>query len=173
VIALAGSRLLFPVSERDQLRPLMAAALRELEVLLGIAASQQPSAAALAAARRGTGMALINAEASYQRLITETGVSEVESEALLSLLLYVHRLASGLIALAVAEGTAAHRSLRERSSHLAAALDELATSVAQHTDPDPIDEGPSPEEPSQRVDRLFDQLAVLRSAILRWHGHAS
>jgi uncharacterized membrane protein YccC len=172
VIALACSRLLFPVSERDQIRPLMAAALRELGMLLEIAASEQPKAAALAAARRGTGMALINAEASYQRLITETGVSEVESEALLSLLLYVHRLASGLIALAVAEGTSAHRSLRERSGHLAAALEELATSVAQHTDPDPIDEGSQPEEASQRVERLFDQLAVLRSAILRWHGHA-
>ncbi|HEX4355289.1 MAG TPA: FUSC family protein, partial [Polyangiales bacterium] len=86
VIALLGSRLLFPVRERDQFRPLIVDAVAALESLLSVAASPQPSAAALRAARRKIGLALLNAEASYQRLLTETGLGAVESEALLTLL---------------------------------------------------------------------------------------
>ena len=100
-MALAGARLLFPLSERDHIRPQIAAALRALRELLVVVASHGASApdAALKAARRNAGLALSNADASFQRLLTESQPGAQENEALLTLLLYGHRIASVLIAL--------------------------------------------------------------------------
>jgi uncharacterized membrane protein YccC len=167
-IALVGSRLLFPLAERDQFRPLMAAGLRELKRLLEIAASEHPDLDQLSRARRSMGLALLNAEASYQRLLTEARFAPEESEACSSLLLYVHRLASGLIALALAEGTAPQRGLRQASSQLMAALEDLADAVSMRRPP--ADLQPAAHESAPRVALLFAQLDVLRSAVQRWHS---
>jgi hypothetical protein len=173
-ISLLCTRLLLPIREREQFRPLIVTALIELEALLGVAAASPVSAAALREARRKTGLALLNAEASYQRLITESGLAPGESEALLTLLLYVHRLASGLIALAVAEGSEAHRQLAGQAQKLMAALDEIRGAISERVR---LSEAAAPTNPAaqaiqqgERVDRLFDQLAVLRNATFRWNG---
>jgi uncharacterized membrane protein YccC len=170
-VSLLCTRLLWPISEREQFRPLIGQALAELEALLRISAAPQVSAAALQEARRKTGLALLNAEASYQRLLTESGLAPGETEALLTLLLYVHRLASGLIALAVAEGSEAHQRLQQQAPKLVAALDDLRSAIAQRSQPSaPAHGTEAAEQQGERVDRLFDQLAVMRAATSRWNG---
>jgi uncharacterized membrane protein YccC len=171
-ISLLCTRLLLPIREREQFRPLIATALAELAALLQISAASPVSAGSLREARRKTGLALLNAEASYQRLLTETGLAPGESEALLTLLLYVHRLASGLVALAVAEGSEAHRQLADQAPKLTAALAELRTAISERCGLSEASTTPAalPMEQGERVDRLFDQLAVLRNATLRWNG---
>lgn len=173
-VALLGSRLLFPLSERDQFRPLMAKALIHVRMLLDVVAESPVSHALLRARRRELGLALLNAEASYQRLLTESSVSPNESEALLALLLSAHRLSSGFIALAVGEGTASHRELVERAPELAAALGELADAAQSRRPPAALliaaDEAGGDEAVPDRVALLFSQLEVLRQALLRWNA---
>lgn len=172
LVALLGSRLLFPLSERDQFRPLIAGAVAALRALLAVAATARPGVSALRAARRRLGLALLNAEASYQRLLTETGLALDESEALLTLLLYVHRIASGLIALAEAEGTSAQRALiahgRELDRGLGALHDAIVTRSLVSESARRAD-----ERELDRVDVLFEQLDVLRGALTRWNARAS
>jgi uncharacterized membrane protein YccC len=167
-IALLGSRVLFPVSERDQIRPLMAAALDELSALVGVVAENPLSIERVRAARRRLGMALLNAEASYQRLLTETGIPPEQSEAMLSLLLYAHRMASGLIAIAFARGTVLHLHLVERAPDLRRAIGDLRRAIAERGDPGPAPEPASLTDSTERVEALFEQLAILRSATLRF-----
>ncbi|HKU44523.1 MAG TPA: FUSC family protein [Polyangiales bacterium] len=167
-IALLGSRLLFPVSERDSIRPLMAAALAELGKLTLLASEDPPAIGRVRAARRALGIALLNAEASYQRLLTETGIPAEQSEALLTLLLYAHRMASGLIAIAFAGGTALHARLRERAAELARAIAELEQTVAERRDPTAPLPAAVANAPAERVEALFEQLAILRAAALRF-----
>lgn len=173
-IALLGSRLLFPLSERDAFRPLMAEAFGSLRVLLDVAASQRPSPSRLRAARRRLGLALLNAEASYQRLLTESGLASKDSEAVLTLLLFAHRLASGLIALSVVEGTLAHAALVARASAVGSELLELQEAMLSRDalKARALGEGGNAES-GARVDVLFAQLAVLRDALTRWNARAS
>ena len=166
--ALLGSRLLFPLSERDRFRPLMGRALGALTALLSVAAQPSHTETELRVARQKLGLALLNAEASYQRLLTETGIRPEESEALLSLLLHAHRLGSGLIALAVASGTPAHTALIARAAELHRALAELRAAVEGQRPPLLGDALPAAKAGSARVDALFEQLAVLRGATARW-----
>jgi uncharacterized membrane protein YccC len=166
-IALAASRLLFPLSERDQIRPLTVRALDALIALLLSAAESQPSIERVRAARRGLGLALLNAEASYQRLLTETGIPPEQSEALLTLLLYSHRMASGLIAIAFARGTSLHARLTERAPELKEAILDVRNAVEQRRAPELAPQPVSVSDAMERVEVLFEQLAVMRSASLR------
>ncbi|MET0341227.1 MAG: FUSC family protein [Polyangiales bacterium] len=168
VAALLGARVLFPLSERDALRPAMARALGALLGLLEVVARPELETAQLRAARRKLGLALLNAEASYQRLLTETGIRPEESEALLSLLLHAHRLSSGLIALGVTAGTPAHARLVARADELKRGIAELRDAIAECRPPLMADALPAPKAGSGRVDALFEQLAVLRGAAARW-----
>ncbi len=168
-IALFGSRLLFPLSERDQIRPLMAAALDRLLLLLAAAAEDPPSIDRVREARRSLGLSLLNAEASYQRLLTETGIPPEQSEAMLSLLLYAHRLASGLIAVAFARGTLLHARLAERADALRSAIEDVRDAIAERRSPalaPPAASGLT--DSTERVEVMFEQLAVMREASARF-----
>jgi uncharacterized membrane protein YccC len=166
-IALVASRLLFPLSERDQIRPLTARALDALVALLLTAAENPPSIERVRAARRGLGLALLNAEASYQRLLTETGIPPEQSEALLTLLLYAHRMASGLIAIAFASGTSLHLRLTQRAPELKAAILDVRNAVEQRRSPELAPQPISVSDAMERVELLFEQLAVMRTASIR------
>jgi uncharacterized membrane protein YccC len=170
VLALLGSRLILPLSERDQVRPLLVAALSKLEELVELAALNDPVIGQVRAARRGLGMALLNAEASYQRLLTESGIPAEQSQAVLSLLLSSHRIASGLIAIVFARGTPLHERLTERAAELRAALASLRDAIQAHSDPAPTPEPAEAADPVERVEVLFDQLAVMRAAALRFNA---
>jgi uncharacterized membrane protein YccC len=177
-IALLGSRLLFPISERDQFRPLMGKAIAGVRVLLSVAALPPPRASgALRAARTELGLALLNAEASYQRLLTESPIAPDESEALLTLLLYTHRLASGLIALALVSGSQVHQHLQQEKGELLVELAELERAIRERAHPPqrsrvvnaPAELVADALAGDERVDVLYEQLDVLRNAVLRWN----
>lgn len=167
-IALIASRLVFPLSERDQIRPLMSNALAKLLVLLEAAAQSPPSIERVRQARRGLGLALLNAEASYQRLLTETGIAPEQSEAMLTLLLYSHRLASGFIAVAFAGGTALHARLVERAAELGRAIEDMRDAIADRRMPEVAPQAASATASTERVEVMFEQLAVMRTASLRF-----
>lgn len=167
-IALIGSRLLFPLSERDQIRPLLADALSKVASLLGSIAVEQPVLEQVRAARRALGLSLLNAEASYQRLITETGIPPEQSEAVLTMLLYAHRITSGLIAIVFVRGTDMHARLLRRADVLRDALLDIRNAVAERGTPRPVPEPEPTSEASERVELLFEQLAIVREACLRF-----
>jgi len=169
-VALLASRLLFPLSERDQLGPLLSVTLRQLDELLGQVAQMPPDASAVIAQRRKLGMSLMNAEASYQRLITEASITAEQGEALSTLILYAHRLASGLIALAFAHGTSAHQHLHERAAVLHAALSELNAALEAHRVPAAAPLAGNVEPALERVEVLFEQFAVMSAALGRATG---
>ena len=172
IVALLASRLLFPLSERDQIRPLVASALRELDALLALVAVPEPQLRPIRAARRVLGLSLLNAEASHQRLLSETGLSPSQVDAVQTLLLYAHRMASGLIALAFAGGTAVHRELVDESPALSAGLLELSRAVGEQRPPAEQKEQVS-DAGAPRVRQLFEQLAVLRAASCRFLGQST
>jgi uncharacterized membrane protein YccC len=166
-VALLGSRLLFPSSERDQIRPLLADALTKVASLLGTIAVQEPSLEEVRAARRTLGLSLLNAEASYQRLLTETGIAPEQSEAVLSLLLYAHRITSGLIAIVFVRGGELHARLIERAGPLRDSLLDIRNAIAERGTPRPVPEPEPAGDATARVELLFEQLAILRAACLR------
>jgi uncharacterized membrane protein YccC len=169
VIALLCSRLLFPLSERDQIRPLLSDALHKLVKLLDVVAVEPVVLENVRGARRAVGLSLLNAEASAQRLLTETGISADQSEALSTLLLYSHRLASGFIAVAFARGTSLHSRLLQRSTELRASLSDLRQAIVDRRDPAPTPEAVTVKDhPAERVEVLLEQLAVIRAACLRF-----
>lgn len=173
LIALLGSRLILPLSERDQIRPLLVAALSKLEQLIELAAQAEPAIGQVRAARRGLGMALLNAEASYQRLLTETGIPAEQSQAVLTLLLSAHRIASGLIAIVFARGTPLHERLTERANDLRTAVQTLHDAIQTKTDPAPTPEPAAAADPVERVEVLFEQVAMMRTATLRFNAPAN
>jgi len=166
-VALLGSRLLFPLSERDQIRPLLGTALASLCELLLLAAQPEPSVAETRAARRRLGLALLNAEASYQRLLTEAGIAPDQAEAVLSLLLYSHRFTSGVITTVFARGTGMHQHLVARAGELRAGLTDLREALVERRPPAPTPEPLDAGDVGERVEALFEQLAVMRAATLR------
>ena len=167
-IALLASRLLFPLSERDQIRPLLADALGKVVSLLSSIAVPEPAIEQVRAARRALGLSLLNAEASYQRLITETGIPPEQSEAVLSLLLYAHRITSGLIAIVFVRGSELHARLIARGEPLRASLLDIRAAIAERGTPRPAPEPEPADEATERVELLFEQLAILRAACLRF-----
>jgi hypothetical protein len=112
-------------------------------------------------------MALLNAEASYQRLLTEMGIPADQSEAALTLLLYAHRMASGLIAIVFARGTPLHERLSERAPQLQAGLTTIREAIAERREPGPTPEPAEAPASQERVEVLFEQLATMRMAAQR------
>lgn len=167
VIALLGSRLILPLSERDQIRPLLGTALSRLEEMLLLAADLSPKFSQVRGARRQLGMALLNAEASYQRLLTEMGIAPDQSEAVLTLLLYAHRIASGIIAIVFARGTPLHEHLTQRAPELQRHLRGLRAAIVERQQPHSTPEPEAVPDSIERVEVLFEQLAVMQAAALR------
>jgi uncharacterized membrane protein YccC len=163
-IALVGSRLLFPIAERDQFPSLMATALRRArDLLLAIAAKD--AAGALRQARSRAGRALQNAEASFQRLLTEGRSSAEAHEAIASLLLHSHRVLSGLNALA-AEGSAAFTDSSANVHAFADPLERLACAIDAQRAPEPIARSPATRH--ARLERLAGEFTLQRGAAARW-----
>ena len=158
---------MIPSSERDQIRPLLADALSKVSSLLTTIAVEQPILEQVRASRRALGLSLLNAEASYQRLITETGIPPEQSEAVLTLLLYAHRITSGLIAIVFARGTDLHARLLQRAEPLQQALLDIRDAVAERGTPRPVPEPEPTPEAAERVELVFEQLAIVRGACLR------
>ncbi|WP_426749409.1 FUSC family protein [Myxococcus sp. Y35] len=173
LIALTGMRLLWPSPEHLRLPEQVAAALRaEREYLMAVASASSDAEPPVRAARRKTALALLSAEASFQRLLGEWRGHAKELEPVMALLVYARRFTSAVTTLAASRREpGAPRELAGVVRFTGCVLDELAAAMEQQRRPAPM---PSPaptggEDPLIRthVERLLRQLTVLHHAAER------
>jgi uncharacterized membrane protein YccC len=164
LIGLLGARLLFPLHERALLPKEIAHALRESAALVHGAA--QPSAAragALRVARSRAGLAITNAEASFQRLIAESMGDATLFEPAMSVLVGVRRFNAAVLALTedglrpTLEGAPWTEAVQQRLQEEAAAL----------AGGDPL---PAALELIGAPERMVETTQALLVALERLHG---
>jgi hypothetical protein len=128
-------------------------------------------------ARRAVGLAALNAEESFQRLLGEHAGPAGALEPLMAFLTYTRRVAGAVSAFVLArhaEEAPPPGALDGFARGAAQALDDLAEAVAEQRRPGPF---PRLEEPAElsplfraRVHRLERLLRTLHDAVGRWAG---
>ena len=167
-VALVCSWLIFPHQERTAFPRILATALSAVRELAAVAFAAAPQPHALRAARSKVGLALVNAEASVQRLLGE-GLAEGEDrESVRALLVYTHRLVMDLIGLSIARGAApGDAALAAVGSAVDEALGELEAATVEERRPRPL-QSPAPAGAMQRrLESLLGQLEVLHGTAAR------
>jgi uncharacterized membrane protein YccC len=187
-IALLGARLLWPSPEWTRLPSYMAAALRAnrdyLDTVLALFADRGESAGhAIRAARRRVGLATVNAEESFQRLLGEHPGADDELTAALTFLTYTRRFTASTAALALARhapDAPPPAALARFADEARLVLDDLASSLAEERRPAPLppfadggDDATLPPLFAARVARLRRQLATLHDAVDRWSSRTA
>jgi uncharacterized membrane protein YccC len=186
VIALAAAQLLWPVHELSTYARQLADLFRELRTLLAtVTGDADPSAPqwkqSVDDARRRFGVAVTNAEATMQRLITEDSPSPRRVEAAMTVTTYGRRMASTLSALAesrVRDAAAISRNesptMLGRLDSVIASLDGASAPVAPElpkgVDAPRAEAAPARSLQDAQMDRLQAQLAVLERAVSRYAG---
>ncbi len=189
VLALAGSRLLWPSPEWTRFPGYMAAAMRAnrdyLNCVVRLFGDRSEQAGQqIRAARRCIGLASNNAEESFQRLLGEYEGPASELEALMTLITYTRRFTASTAALALARhsGSAARTEpLQQFARAATVGFDDLASALVADRRPaplpEPVDEPPpllaGPPLVQARVDRLGRQLRMLQEGTERWASRAS
>lgn len=185
-LALAGARLLWPSPEATRLPGYMGAAMRAngeyLRRVVALFADRSEGAGEqLRFARRDAGLASVNMEESFQRLVGEhDGPVEALAPAM-TFLTYTRRLTASLASLALARHTSPPSSataLAPFAEAASAVLDDLAVSLESERAPATLARfsvaaGNGPAVPpllQARVDRLDRQLSMLHEATGRWAG---
>ena len=181
-LALVGARLLWPSPEQTRFPSYVGAALRAskhyLETVVDHFDDRSAAAGeAMRAARRGIGVATVNAEESLQRALTEVHGDESSLAPALTFLAYTRRITASTAALAIArhaaDGTrrAALEPFRQKA---ASTLADLASALDEGRAPRPLPpiEARHEKEPISplvraRVDRLARQIATLHDAVAR------
>jgi uncharacterized membrane protein YccC len=179
-LALLGSRLLWPSPESSRLPGYLAASLRGNRDYLRSVVElyddrSEQSSATIRGARRRIGLATVNAEESFQRLLGEFTGKQGDLSPVLTLLTYTRRLTASIAALALTRHTAPGTSSAALHPFLGTAtlvLDDLAESIVDGRPPAPL---PAPAEVDERtalivrarVDRLARQLRLLHDAVAR------
>jgi len=186
-LALVGARLLWPSPESRRLPGYMAAALAASRNYLNCVTElfdDRSDAAGdrLRAARRGIGLAAVNAEESFQRLLAEYDGPPAELSPVLTFLTYTRRVAASIAALALARHAAPPGSaaaLQPFARRAEAVLDDLALAASEGRRPTPlpmlvqdaeVDRSVAPLLRA-RVDRLARQIRLLHDAVDRWTTH--
>jgi uncharacterized membrane protein YccC len=191
-LALAGSRFLWPGEERNRLPELAATAIRAnaefLRRAIALLESGNGDLGALRDSRREVGASALNAEDSFQRLMSEHRGRHDELEPMMATLIYVRRLGASTAALAIAGSQESARSadasngtpLRETLQPFAQTaheiLEDVADAILEERPPatfPTIGSIPMPDSTTtpvvhQRVVRLARQLKLLHSAVVRW-----
>ncbi|WP_244238254.1 FUSC family protein [Corallococcus terminator] len=194
-LALAGTFFLWQRSEEERFPAQMAEALRADREFFGVLASawrrgESPQAQALAEARRKLGLATINAETSFQRLLNEPRWSTEALEPLMTLLAFTRRFAAVCTLLAsrksVPSTPAVHEALARFCAAMDEALEDLADAVLHGRPPRALPafnallgwNVPTPDAPGlalgqeapllqSQLERLARQLSVLHGAATR------
>ncbi|MEP7065886.1 MAG: FUSC family protein [Gemmatimonadota bacterium] len=185
LVALAAAQLLWPEHELATYAGQLAGLLRELREMLGKAtAAANPGAPewrkSVDESRRRFGVAVTNAEATMQRLITEDSPNPHRVEAAMTITTYGRRMASTLSALAEARArdssTVAPESASELSSRLVAMVASLdgatpsaIADAAGHVDASRAD-AMNLSLPDAQIERLRAQLAVMERAVARYQS---
>jgi uncharacterized membrane protein YccC len=180
-LALLGSRLLWPSPESSRLPGYLAASLRGNRDYLRSVVElyddrSEQAGATIRGARRHIGLATVNAEESFQRLLGEFRGRSSDLSPVLTLLTYTRRLTASIAALALTRHTTPGTSSAVLVPFLGTAthvLDDLAESIIDKRPPAPL---PAPAEPDQqtalivraRMDRLARQIRLLHDAVARW-----
>jgi uncharacterized membrane protein YccC len=169
-IALAAASFLWPRSEHKSLAAALATALRKnagyLEAIARLHGAPMEERRELRGWRRDVGLALIDAETSLERLLSESGEPHVE--ALKSLTLYARRISISLAALSTA--WALEREALELFARRAIHdLEAIAGAVEARALPPPLtvvvgEDSPPPFE------RLTRQIEVLHNGAVRAHS---
>ena len=186
LLALAGSRLLWPSPEKKRLPGFMAAALRAnrdyLERVISLFGDRSTAAGEkMRASRRAAGLATMNAEESFQRLLGESGDARRLSSAM-TFVTYARRLSASIAALALSRHHAPEISpsaLREFADTALRVLDDLAESIESGRAPAPLPpvvsadaertrEAPTSPQLRARFDRIARQIRLMHDAIGRW-----
>ena len=184
VIALAAAQLLWPVHELSTYPRQLADLFRELRTMLATTLGDADPTAplwkrAVDDSRRRFGVAMTNAEATMQRLITEDSPNPRRVEAAMTVTTYGRRMASTLSAMAEARVREAATVPHSESTKLLAGLDSAiasldGTSGTRTSDSMAPGEAPHAEAPAAQslqdaqIERLHAQLAVLQRAIARY-----
>jgi uncharacterized membrane protein YccC len=181
-LALAGSRLLWPTPESERTPVYLAASFRAMrryfdEVVARFDDRGDEAGRALRAARRHVGLAILNADESFQRLLGEHRGSAEELAPIMTLATYARRLTASIAALALSRHSVEERP-RERLAPFAQAVDatleDLASALEENRPPAPMGDIPDPSGalPSPllrgRLTRLRRQLRTLHDAVGRW-----
>jgi uncharacterized membrane protein YccC len=183
-LALLGARLLWPSPESGRVASYLAAAVRaNREYLLRVAerfGDRSPAAGEwLRAARRNAGLAAINAEESFQRLVTEANDPAETFAPLLTFLTYNRRQTASIAALAVARfapDAPPADAIVPFVQRAAAVLDDIATALTTRRLPralpslyesEALSAAPSPLVHA-RLERLARQLRSLHDSAERW-----
>jgi uncharacterized membrane protein YccC len=183
-LALVGSRLLWPGDERNRLPELAAAALRANDEFLRravalVARGGDANLGELRDARRDIAFAALNAEDSFQRLVSEHPGPPEALEPIMTFLVYTRRIAASTAALAVAASDEARppdETLRTFEQVAHGVLNDLADAVIRGQSPAPFppigsvvlrDASPTTVV-HQRLTRLARQLKQIHDAVARW-----
>ncbi|MBE4747678.1 FUSC family protein [Corallococcus sp. ZKHCc1 1396] len=172
-LALLGIRLLWPSPEHARFPEEVASVLRAgRDYLREVARTPVPAEPELRAARRRVGVALLSAEASFQRMLSEWKGPAKELEPGMALITFARRFTAAVTALAASRAWHPTSDLGPVVRYASDALEELAAALVARRVPSglkreaPSLEGTDALERTQ-VSRLVRQLGVLHRAVER------
>lgn len=180
-LALAGSQLLWPSPESERLPAHLAQTITALRKYLALVVQKfddrsDDASRALREARRQVGLAVLNAEESFQRLLGEhRGPTETLAPAM-TLLTYTRRFTASIAALALSRysvDAVPADALAPFAGATDAALADVAAALAAGRAPASLGELPEPTRAVSpllrgRLTRLGRQLKTLHDAAARW-----
>jgi uncharacterized membrane protein YccC len=188
LLALAGSRLLWPTPETARAPTHLAAMLDGvrhyfLDVIERFVDRSEAASTALRASRRRAGLGILNADESVQRLVDEHSGHPAELTPVMTLVTYGRRFTASITALALSRHAVEPPSsdaLDRFAGQVAAVLADLSAALRDGRPPAPYAEPTElPPEVSpllrSRARRLARQLATLDGAVRRctWRRAAS
>ncbi|RKG90740.1 FUSC family protein [Corallococcus terminator] len=172
-LALVGMRLLWPSPEHARFPEEVASVLRaDRDYLREVARTPVPTEPALREARRKVGVALLSAEASFQRLLSEWKGPAKELEPGMALITFARRFTAAVTALAASRAWHAQSDLGPVVRYASDALEELASALVARRVPGGLKREAPPVEgvdalERTQVSRLVRQLGVLHHAVER------
>ncbi|MFP2902996.1 FUSC family protein, partial [Corallococcus sp. 4LFB] len=172
-LALVGIRLLWPSPEHARFAEEVARVLKaDQDYLRAVARTPVPTEAALREARRKVGVALLSAEASFQRMLSEWKGPAEELEPGMALITYARRFTAAVTALAASRAWHPRSDLEPVVRYASDALEELSAALVARRVPSALKrEVPGLEDADAlartQVTRLVRQLGVLHRALER------
>ncbi|MFB1482819.1 FUSC family protein [Corallococcus sp. RDP092CA] len=172
-LALVGMRLLWPSPEHVRFGEEVACVLKaDQEYLREVARTPAVTEVALREARRKVGVALLSAEASFQRLLSEWKGPSKELEPGMALITYARRFTAAVTALAASRAWHPESDLGPVVRYVTDALEELSAALVARRAPSALkrvapDFGGADALARTQVARLVRQLGVLQHAVER------
>ncbi len=163
-IAFAGARIFWPSSEHRRFPSEMAAAIRAAHHLFDVSVASPIDAARFEAARRHFGIAINNADASFQRLLAEAGSAPVAMEPRMTLLLFARRFTGSCLRAATLGIPEKRNAFITTADDL---LENLAVSIESGAAPNALPPPDALLPGDSSLERIALQLRVLHDATQR------